>query len=541
MSKRAVIYRRVSTTGQVEGTSLGEQLTRCQSYAEENGLTVVRDYCDAGLSGASLDRPQWREMLAAAVAGEFEVLLILRLDRFGRGTAFAGEIERLITLGVDVVSVDGGMDYTTDEGSLMLGISSTISGYERRLTFRRTNSGRRAKLRNGGSYAGGDVPYGYEVAGQGRESRVVPSTREREVLALAYDRIVNQGISTPKVCAELDRLGYRPRKAARWSPQVLRRALRHQALVTGENWWGLPAAQDTSARASGRDTKVTADGTPAYGEPIKVTYGNPMFSREEWDALQAALDGKRVKYNPTGEYTRVSQLLTGRVRAVDCDRTYTGVDLRKATKGRQSHVYRCGGRRASLPKEQRCSHSQLDGPLLDQKVWEEVVGFLGDRDRLEAMGRDWLAAQEVEPTQLAQLEQQMSRLTAQRERAVDLLLESPQLTETLTGRVAKLDEQIVQLRSQVAGAQATQQERQQRRAQVSDVLAVVAQAHERLAGMGPQERAEVVRLLDVRVTVEDVYQGYPVGVTVTFEADGLAFSETPEPARWPPWSSSSCR
>lgn len=440
---------------------------------------MVQDYCDAGLSGASMERPCWREMLAAAVAGEFEVLLVLRLDRFGRGTAFAGEIERLMALGIEVVSVDGRSDYSTDEGLLMLGITSTLSGYERRRTFRRTNAGRRAKLKNGG-FAGGDVPLGYRVEGNRRDAQVVPDEREREALRLAYTRIVGGGWSTPRVCAELDRLGYKPRKATRWAAPVLRRALRHEVLVTGVTWWGLPATLDTSARASGRDTQVTTEDKPKYGDPIRVEYGNPMFSPDEWEQLQAALDGRKTQFNPSGTYKRTPQLLTGRIQAQGCERTYSGVDLSKATQGRQKHVYRCGGRRNSLPKEQRCDHSQLDGPYLDELVWGRVTEMLGNERNLRAMGEDWLAANEVAPSELDGLQQQLTRLTTQRDRTLDLLLENPSLSAALRERASSLDAQVRSVQEQITQARATQQQRQARRDEVRELIDLVSAAREHL-------------------------------------------------------------
>jgi DNA invertase Pin-like site-specific DNA recombinase len=43
---KAAIYRRVSTSGQEDGTSLDVQERECREYAAKQGYEVVADYCD---------------------------------------------------------------------------------------------------------------------------------------------------------------------------------------------------------------------------------------------------------------------------------------------------------------------------------------------------------------------------------------------------------------------------------------------------------------------------------------------------------------
>ena len=62
--KNAVIYCRVSTTEQVEGTSLGYQEKVCKEYAEKKGYHVLKVFIEEGESAKTADRTQLNSMLA---------------------------------------------------------------------------------------------------------------------------------------------------------------------------------------------------------------------------------------------------------------------------------------------------------------------------------------------------------------------------------------------------------------------------------------------------------------------------------------------
>lgn len=63
--ERAVIYARVSTDWQLNGTSLEGQLSEVRAWAETNGYAVIREYVDEGESGQSVKgRANFRRMLA---------------------------------------------------------------------------------------------------------------------------------------------------------------------------------------------------------------------------------------------------------------------------------------------------------------------------------------------------------------------------------------------------------------------------------------------------------------------------------------------
>src|ERR1700759_2017813 len=66
---RIAIYARVSTDGQ----SVNAQLAELREVAERRGWTVIKEFTDAGISGAKRrdQRPALDAMLKAAARGEF--------------------------------------------------------------------------------------------------------------------------------------------------------------------------------------------------------------------------------------------------------------------------------------------------------------------------------------------------------------------------------------------------------------------------------------------------------------------------------------
>jgi len=82
----AVIYCRVSSTEQFDGTRLESQELACKEYAARNDLTVVRTFIERGESSKFADRPQLLELLARCAKREKSIqqVLVWKVDRLAR-------------------------------------------------------------------------------------------------------------------------------------------------------------------------------------------------------------------------------------------------------------------------------------------------------------------------------------------------------------------------------------------------------------------------------------------------------------------------
>jgi len=120
------------------------------------GLRVSLDVRETG-KGANNDRPGLVRVLAAAQRGDVDVVLVWKLDRFGR-SAFdlLGNIRQLDAAGVRFVSVTQGIDIRPGGdplSRLLITLLSAIAEFERDLIVERTRLGlanaRRAGTRLG--------------------------------------------------------------------------------------------------------------------------------------------------------------------------------------------------------------------------------------------------------------------------------------------------------------------------------------------------------------------------------------------------------
>jgi DNA invertase Pin-like site-specific DNA recombinase len=109
---RAGLYARVSTNDQ---QTLSMQSRAMRDYAARRGWTVAVNVREVG-SGAT-KREAREKLLEAARRREIDVVLVWRLDRWGRSvTDLLATLQELEHLGVGFVSLTEALDLTTATG-----------------------------------------------------------------------------------------------------------------------------------------------------------------------------------------------------------------------------------------------------------------------------------------------------------------------------------------------------------------------------------------------------------------------------------------
>lgn len=182
---RCALYARVSTTDQTAENQLRELLR----YAEARGWSVVSQFVDEGVSGAKQSRPQLDAMLKEAKRRRFDAIAIWSLDRLGRDLKhLIGLLDELHALGVTVVSLREGMDWSTASGRLQAQMLAMIAEFERSRIQERVRAGlQRAKAqgrrlgrpRSNVSQASLDAVSGLSLAKAAAQLKVSRSTLQR--------------------------------------------------------------------------------------------------------------------------------------------------------------------------------------------------------------------------------------------------------------------------------------------------------------------------------------------------------------------------
>jgi putative DNA-invertase from lambdoid prophage Rac len=134
---RAGLYARVSTNDQ---QTLPMQIRALREYVAQRGWMIVLQVREVG-SGA-VRRQAREQLIEAARRREIDVVLVWRLDRWGRSvTDLLATLQELEHLGVGFVSLTEALDLTTPAGRAMAGLLAIFAEFEREILRERTRAG----------------------------------------------------------------------------------------------------------------------------------------------------------------------------------------------------------------------------------------------------------------------------------------------------------------------------------------------------------------------------------------------------------------
>jgi len=134
---RVGLYARVSTNDQ---QTLAMQNRAMREYAARRGWTVAMQVREVN-SGA-VRREARERVLEAARRREIDVVLVWRLDRWGRSvTDLLATLQELDHVGVGFVSLTEALDLTTAAGRAMAAMLAVFAAFEREVLQERTRAG----------------------------------------------------------------------------------------------------------------------------------------------------------------------------------------------------------------------------------------------------------------------------------------------------------------------------------------------------------------------------------------------------------------
>jgi len=204
---RAALYARVSTEEQVEGYSIDAQRRAFRALCEGRGWTPYREYIEEGRSARTENinkRPVFKQCIEDALARQFDVLVVHKLDRFSRNLRITLEqFERLSKANISFVSINEQMDFSTPMGKVFLAMAGALAQFYSDNLSEETKKGwheRRAQ----GLYCG-LLPFG---AMKGEDGVPIPHPDTYPGLVMAFE-LAAQGNSDREVAMALNAAGYR--------------------------------------------------------------------------------------------------------------------------------------------------------------------------------------------------------------------------------------------------------------------------------------------------------------------------------------------
>src|SRR6185436_19984733 len=111
-----------------------------RAYIRQRGWKAVSETREVG--SGSVQRPKRETILKAARRREIDVVLVWRLDRWGRSVAdLVTTLKELNELGVAFVSLTEALDLTTASGRAMGGLLAVFAEFEREVLRERIKAG----------------------------------------------------------------------------------------------------------------------------------------------------------------------------------------------------------------------------------------------------------------------------------------------------------------------------------------------------------------------------------------------------------------
>ncbi|MFM2423765.1 MAG: hypothetical protein RLZZ70_152, partial [Candidatus Parcubacteria bacterium] len=147
---KGIIYCRVSSHEQVQGTSLDNQQTACEQYALSRGISVDKIFIERGESATAANRTEFLKALDyCRDHKDVESFIVWKVDRFARNTTdHFGVRATLVKYGTTLHSVT---EPITDDpqGQLMETMLAGFAQFENEIRKQRCTSGMQGALRKG--------------------------------------------------------------------------------------------------------------------------------------------------------------------------------------------------------------------------------------------------------------------------------------------------------------------------------------------------------------------------------------------------------
>jgi site-specific DNA recombinase len=194
-NRRCAIYTRKSHEEGLEQdfNSLDAQREACEAYIvsqKHEGWKMLPDYYDdGGISGATMERPALKQLLADIAAGRVDVIVVYKVDRLTRSLSdFAKIVDVLDKYSVSFVSVTQQFNTTSSMGRLTLNVLLSFAQFEREVTAERIRD-KIAASKKKGMWMGGNVPLGYDCV----DKKLVVNEAEAATVRYIYQRYAELG------------------------------------------------------------------------------------------------------------------------------------------------------------------------------------------------------------------------------------------------------------------------------------------------------------------------------------------------------------
>lgn len=236
------------------------------------------------VSGESVtERPRIQEMLRSIETGQVDAVLVMDLDRLGRGDMLdQGLLDRAFRYSATkILTPNEAYDPSSETWELVFGIKSIVAREELKAITRRMQRGRVASAGEGKSISK-IPPYGYL---RDENLRLYPDIETAWVVKKMFE-MMRDGHGRIFIAQELDKLGIKPPNKRRktWSPSSITAIIKNEVYL-GTIIWG-------QVKYEKRNGKYEKKKVPRENWTIKENAHEPLVSPELFEAANRAHTGR---------------------------------------------------------------------------------------------------------------------------------------------------------------------------------------------------------------------------------------------------------
>ena len=373
--KRAVAYARFSSEMQRE-ESIDAQLRAIREYSERNNITLVGTYIDRAKSATSDQRPEFQRMISDAATGQFDAVIVHKLDRFARNRYDSANYKyRLKRYNVQLLSVTENID-GSPESIVLESVLEGMAEYYSRNLAREVEKGKKENARQG-RHIGGIPPLGYDVDPHTR--KLVINEQEAQAVRMIFSMFVEEKGYT-EIRNALNSRGLTTKRGQMFGKNSI-----HE-IVRNEKYTGVYIYNKTAAKSI--DGKMNRHRSKDEDEIIRVEGAVPaIISTELFEQAQELL--KHRQHKGARFKARETYLLSGKIVCGECGAAFAG-NHRKAYANHPEYTsYRCTRKNNAVV----CRNKEVNRDEVESLVLRTLADKVFDErlvERLEAEYRDYI-------------------------------------------------------------------------------------------------------------------------------------------------------
>ena len=447
---RVWLYYRLSRDEDKQFNSLKNQYSIIESYALNNGHTIVGSSFDDNVSGMHFNRAGIDELTEAVENGMIDAVIVKDLSRLGRHkTQTALYIDYLRQNNVRVLSATESIDTFNEADDLIIGFKGLMNDYYARDGSRRVTAGLRQKQRAGLVIT---PPFGYFKDKNTKQVVIVPEAAETIHLIFssyldgkgvkAIAAMLNENGNKTPALMQKHLIGKRlPEKQELIIKKYLWDATMVSRILQDESYTGTLICHKSERNKINKTNRATSPDEQFRHENFLPT----IIPRDLWEQAQTLMAMRKRESVRAGEGRPILRY-SGLIACGDCGRAFTGKRVKQKNGERVEYICSTYLRYG----KEHCGAHAIREEYLDDIVYQELQNTKQQYQtlwtQLEKAIEGWLP--KTTNTQ-QQLKKQRERIELLEEEVETILMERIRDKEN----AQRYDRMIAKREEQIANAQ----------------------------------------------------------------------------------------